>query len=66
MFFSGLFLGVAARDADLIKNISIPGLVLYTLGTVGRFASYIVQQKAFAFLDDAVDTFNTSRQKASR
>jgi len=60
MFYSGLFFGAVTSNIDLMKKISIPGLSLFIVGTVGRFIGIMVEEKAFVFLDDAVEKYNTT------
>jgi len=62
MFYTGLFLAPATGSVSPLKRLSIPGLVLYAVGSVGRLVGYIVQDKAFGFLDDAVQAFNRSHK----
>ena len=58
MFYSGLFFGTATGNTKLLKNLALPGLTVFIVGTIVEIIGIIVEQKAFAFLDDAVERFN--------
>jgi len=65
MFYSGLFLSTVTYNINHLKKLSIPGAYMWLIGILGKFIGSTIEEKAFAFLDRAVEEFNTSQSKGS-